>query len=137
MGKNITARKYHILHFEADTSDAEFFRRVLKEADILCHITLVQTQHSFIKALDQMQFDLIVSDSSLHMLDGRSALEIAHEKCPGAPFIFVSGTLGQDEARHNRTLGAASYIPKRNMAQLIPAVRKALQQTENPTPVNQ
>ena len=129
-----TERKFHILHLEDDANDAEFFRRLLAEADILCHITLVQTQQSYLKALDLMQFDLIVSDSSLPMLDGRSALEIARQKCPGTPFIFVSGTIGHDEARENLALGAAAYIPKKNMAQLIPAVRIALRQAGDPPP---
>jgi len=123
---NITERKYQILHLEDDVNDAEYFRRVLAEADILCHVTLVQTPQSFLKALDQMQFDLIVSDSSFPMPDGRSALEAAREKCPKAPFIILSGTLAQYEARQHLLLGAAAYIPKRNMALLIPAVRKAL-----------
>ena len=130
MSTDLTERKFHILHFEDDADDAGYFRRVLAEADILCHITLVQTHESFVKALNQMQFDLIVSDSSLPAVDGRSVLDIAREKCPAAPFIFVSGSLGQDEARESLARGASAYVPKRNMAQLIPAIRKALLQRE-------
>jgi DNA-binding NtrC family response regulator len=130
MGSKIVERKFHILHLEDDASDAEYFRRVLAEADIVCHITLVQTYESFLKALNQMQFDLIVSDFSIPMPAGKTALKIAGEKCPKTPFIFVSGTLDHTGAAKGLILGAAEYVPKRNTAGLILAVRRALRRLE-------
>lgn len=127
-------RKFHILHFEDNARDAELFRRELAEAGIPCHVAFVQNQQAFLKALDQMRFDLIVSDFSFPLFDGMSALKMVREKCPETPFIFVSGTLVENEAVESLALGAMDYISKRNIARLIPAVRHALRQAEDKSP---
>jgi PAS domain S-box len=102
----------------------------LEEAGVLSFIDVVQTREAFVNSLDRMQFDLIVSDFSLPSFDGRSALEIACQKCPETPFIFVSGTIGEDAAAETLVRGATDYVLKERLGRLIPAVQRALLEVE-------
>ena len=45
---------------------------------------------------------------------------------PDTPFIFLSGTIGEERAIDALQRGAYDYVLKTNMARLVPAVRRAL-----------
>src|SRR5689334_774244 len=87
-----------ILHLEDDAKDAELIQALLETEEILCHVTRVDTQAEFVASLEHGGFDLILADHTLPSFDGLSALKITLEKCPDVPFIFVSGTLGEEVA---------------------------------------
>ena len=123
-------KQLRILHLEDNPNDAELFRAKLDEANIPCVIDVVQTREEFVNLLDQTRFDLIVSDFSLPSFDGKSALDIACQKCPETPFIFVSGTIGEDAAVESLVRGATDYVLKGRLGRLIPAVRRALHEAE-------
>ncbi len=123
-------KQLQILHLEDNANDAELLRAKLDEANIPCVVEVVQTREKYVDALDTMKFDLIVSDFSLPSFDGKSALEIALRKCPETPFIFVSGTIGEDAAVESLVRGATDYVLKGRLGRLIPAVRRALHEAE-------
>jgi DNA-binding NtrC family response regulator len=70
--------------------------------------------------------DLILADYTLPSFDGLSALRIAQQHSPEVPFIFVSGTLGEDVAIEALKTGATDYVLKTRLARLGPAVTRAL-----------
>lgn len=119
-----------ILHLEDNPTDAELLREQLEGAGIDCELTRVEARDEFVRALDTKKFDLIISDFSLPSFNGRSALEITRQKFPDIPFIFVSGTIGEDAAVESLLLGATDYVLKGRLARLIPAVRRALHEAE-------
>ena len=51
---------------------------------------------------------------------------MARELTPDTPFIFLSGTLGEERAIDALQRGACDYVLKTNLARLAPAVRRAL-----------
>ncbi len=120
----------HILHLEADANDAQLLRLNFEEANIGCVITVVQTRDEFANALDQTEFDLIVSDFSLPSFDGKSALEIARQKWPDIPFIFVSGTTGEEAVIESMVGGATDYVLKGKLSRLVSATQRALVEAE-------
>ena len=69
--------------------------------------------------------------SGLDSFDGMSALQLAQKLLPEIPFIFVSGTLGEEAAIEALTSGATDYVLKNNLSRLAPAVRRALQEARN------
>ena len=77
-------------------------------------------------ALAEARPDVILSDFTLPGFDGISALEISREIAPDTPFIFLSGTLGEERAIDALQRGAYDYVLKTNMARIVPAVRRAL-----------
>jgi sigma-B regulation protein RsbU (phosphoserine phosphatase) len=82
-------RRLRILHLEDDLRDAELIREMLVSEGISCDIVRVDKQAAFLDALEQSGFELIFADYSLPAFDGISALNIAKEKSPETPFIFM------------------------------------------------
>src|SRR5437870_461181 len=95
-----------ILHLEDNLADAELCFETLTGAGINCDIVRVDSQADFVKRLREGSFDLIISDFSLPHFDGKSALAFAHKHYPDTPFIFVSGTIGEDAAIESLVSGA-------------------------------
>lgn len=119
-------RSLSVLHLEDNAIDAELFRMVMKGEGIDCAVTCVRTRRDFQAALEQGQFDLIVSDFSLPAFDGLSALKMARQYCPNTPFIFVSGTMHAIEAREAISSGASDFIVKDDTPGLILAVKRTI-----------
>ncbi len=117
-----------ILHLEDDPRDAELVREMLFSEGITCDIVRVDTQAAFLDALQQSGFELIFADYSLPAFDGISALNIAKEKAPDIPFIFITGKMGEDRAIETLKHGATDYILKDNLSRLVPSVNRALRE---------
>src|SRR5436190_3226821 len=115
-----------ILHLEDSLPDAELVLITLQEAGLPCTSLRVDTKPTYVKALDEGGFDLILSDLAMPAFDGMSALTLARQKRPDVPFIFVSGTLGEEAAIHSLLNGATDYVLKHRFSRLIPAVQRAL-----------
>ena len=94
----------------------------LRQDGINCSCTRVETEEAFLAALRGQAHDIILSDFSLPQFDGMSALAIAARESPDVPFIFVSGTIGEERALDALRCGAVDYILKSNLKRLAPAV---------------
>jgi len=123
-------RALRILHLEDDRHDADMVRDVLEAGGIACDIELARTRDEFVAALERGGFQLIIADHSLPSFDGMSALRIATERAPNVPFIFVSGTLGEEVAIEALKLGALDYVLKERVSRIVSAVRSALREAE-------
>src|SRR5580692_6474942 len=88
----------------------------------------VETEAELLAALSTHRPDLIISDFSLPQFDGLRALEVAAAHSPHTPFIFVSGTIGEERAIEALRRGATDYVLKTNLARLGPAVERALRE---------
>jgi diguanylate cyclase (GGDEF)-like protein len=122
------AVKLRLLLVEDNAADAEIIARHLARARIDCAIHRVQTETDLVSALIARSFDLIISDFSLPGFDGLRALEIAITRAPHVPFIFVSGTIGEERAIEAVRRGATDYVLKTNLARLSSAVERALRE---------
>jgi two-component system cell cycle sensor histidine kinase/response regulator CckA len=119
-----------ILHLEDSIKDAELVQAMLADDGIVCEIMRVESRGEFESALIQGGFDLIISDFTLPSYDGLSALTLAKTRCPDVPFIFFSGTIGEETAIDAVTSGATDYVLKQRPARLIPAVCRALRELQ-------
>jgi PAS domain S-box-containing protein/diguanylate cyclase (GGDEF)-like protein len=106
--------------------EAEIAIRQLESGGFSCSWKRVDSEAKLRNALAEARPDLILSDFTLPGFDGISALDIAHEVSPDTPFIFLSGTIGEERAIDALQRGAYDYVLKTNMARLVPAVRRAL-----------
>jgi PAS domain S-box-containing protein/diguanylate cyclase (GGDEF)-like protein len=109
-------------------ADAELIARHLKRAQLECEIHRVQTEPTFIAALRDVKPDLILSDFSMPQFDGLRALQIASTQARDTPFIFVSGTIGEERAIDALHRGATDYVLKSNLSRLAAAVQRALRE---------
>ncbi len=73
---------------------------------------------------------MILADYTLPSFDGLSALNLAKSSCPDVPFIFVSGTLGEEVAIEALKVGATDYVLKTRLSRLLPSVHRALREAE-------
>ncbi len=89
----------------------------------MCTYQCVVTEAEMRAALRAGLPDLILSDFSLPSFDGMSALAIARAEAPGVPFIFLSGTIGEERAIEALKCGAVDYVLKSNPKRLVPAVQ--------------
>ncbi|WP_232511633.1 bifunctional diguanylate cyclase/phosphodiesterase [Herbaspirillum sp. meg3] len=106
----------------------ELSRYELVRAGIACDIYQVETEDAFLDALSHYQPDIILGDFSLPAFDGMSALQIVQQIAPNTPFLFVSGTMGEERAIKALKQGAYDYVLKSNLARLPSAVERALQE---------
>jgi signal transduction histidine kinase len=119
-----------ILHVEDSSDDSEIVGKLLVRGEIPCAVTRVETRPALFEALEKQPFDLILSDCKLPGFSGLQALEIAHALKPDVPFIFVSGTIGEETAIESLRNGAIDYVLKDSLNRLVPAVKRALAETE-------
>jgi PAS domain S-box-containing protein len=95
-----------------------------------CRIHRAASRSEFEAALEFEQFDLILSDHHMPGFDGLKALARAREHCPGKPFVFISGTIGEERAIDAMRNGADDYVIKDRPARLVPAIQHALNRVE-------
>src|SRR5688572_8456369 len=109
-------------------TEAEIAVRHLEAAGFSCTWRRVDSEPVLRRTLTEFKPDLILSDFTLPGFDGLTALELARELAPETPFIFLSGTLGEERAIEALQRGACDYVLKTNLARLAPAVRRALEE---------
>jgi PAS domain S-box-containing protein len=126
----MTMRQHlRILSVEDDPKDAELIQDLLETEGIVCEITRVDTEAAMVASIEQGGIDLILADYTLPSFDGISALKFAMKACPDVPFIFVSGTLGEEVAIEALKIGATDYVLKTSLSRLVPSVVRALRET--------
>jgi signal transduction histidine kinase len=116
----------HILALEDSVTDAELTGLTLKQGGVQFTSVRVETEKDYIHQIDEHPPDLILSDYALPGFDGYAALEIAKRKCPETPFIFVTGTMGEEVAIETLKNGATDYVLKHRLSRLVPSVHRAL-----------
>jgi diguanylate cyclase (GGDEF)-like protein len=125
-----SGRPLRVLLIEDSQSDTELTMWRLKQAGYVCTFRCVVNEIEMRAALRAELPDLILSDFSLPGFDGMSALAIARAEAPGVPFIFLSGTIGEERAIEALKCGAIDYVLKSNPKRLVPAVQRALEEAE-------
>ena len=119
-----------ILHLEDSDNDALVVETLLHEEWPDCRIRRASSRAEFESALQFDDFDLVLSDYQMPGFDGISALETVRTHRPETPFVFISGTIGEERAIDAMKHGAADYVIKDRPARLVPAVRQALGRME-------
>jgi len=115
---------------EDNEADAELVTHTLRQGGLVFSCERVETRADFIRALEQSPPGVILSDYSMPSFDGYAALAIALAKCPDVPFLFVTGTLGEEVAIETLKQGATDYVLKHRLSRLVPSVQRALREAE-------
>jgi PAS domain S-box-containing protein len=119
-----------VLHVEDNDGDASLVQGMLESAGFRVTIRRVDGREAFVTALGNDAFDLVLSDVSLPEFDGWAALELVRNKCQDLPFVFVSGSIDEEDAIESLKRGATDYVLKHRLERLNPAVQRALQEAE-------
>lgn len=119
-----------ILHLEDNAQDAGLCRSLLEREGLRCEVVRARNAAEFHTALGSGNFDLVLADYCLPDYDGMRALAHTLQVSPEVPFIFVSGTLGEEAAIEAMKSGATDYVLKTRLSWLAPAVRRATSEAE-------
>jgi len=115
-----------ILFIEDSKQDVELALRTLQRDGLRVSCRHVATEQALREALSAAVPDAILSDFSMPGFGGLQALQISRAIAPAVPFIFVSGTIGEERAIEAIRQGATDYVLKDRMRKLGTALRRAL-----------
>ncbi len=120
-----------VLLLEDSALDAQLLAGELEAAGVRAQLHRVDGRETFLTALSQGGYDLILSDYKVPGFDGPEALSLARAQLPDVPFLFVSGALGEDRAIELLKRGATDYVLKDRLERLGPSVERALREAES------
>jgi len=124
------ARRLKILLIEDRQTDAELCLEELRRAGFMFESQRVYTRERLEHALDSFAPDLVLADFSIPSdIHGVVGLQTVRQFAPHVPFIYVSGTVGEERAREAMKNGATDYVPKDRLHELGPAVERALRKS--------
>jgi signal transduction histidine kinase len=118
-----------VVHLEDDPRDRELVEYTLRGDDDDYAFVQVTSRETFERALEQRP-DVILADYALPGFDGDQAQAIARRRWPDVPFVFVSGSIGEEKAVERLKSGATDYVFKHHLDKLPTAVRRALREAE-------
>lgn len=118
--------KIRVLILNDSATDAEMLVHKLIEAGYVLEWERVQSEPDYLAAIDSIP-DLILADCRLPQFDGLRALALLRERLLDIPFIFVSGSVGEEIAVSTIKLGADDFLLKDRMARFGAAVSNALE----------
>ena len=119
-----------ILIAEHDPVDLELLHQELKTGGINYESEVVQNELDYIHALINFIPDIILSDYTFPSFDGPAAFKIKQKIAPGIPFIFVSGTIGEEKSIELIKNGVTDYVLKETLFTLNPKVIRALKEAK-------
>jgi diguanylate cyclase (GGDEF)-like protein/PAS domain S-box-containing protein len=115
-----------LLLVEDVENDAQLTLRELRRAGVALEYRIVDSEEAFLRELEAFAPHVILSDFSMPHFDGMAALALARERAPDTPFLFISGSIGEEYAIRALSNGASDYVLKGNLLRLPPAVERAL-----------
>ncbi len=119
-----------VLLVEDSADDARLLVRQLTSAGYDVQHERVESPAAMRDALTRTSWDLVISDYSMPGFSGTAALNLLQEQGVDVPFIFVSGTIGEDVAVAAMKAGASDYVLKDKLKRLIPAIERELRDAE-------
>lgn len=115
-----------VLLVEDSPEDAELMCEQMLDAGLEASFERVESAEELREALSRFSPDIVLSDLSMPGFSGNEALQIVRGWHPDVPFIFVSGTMGEENAVAALHQGANDYIIKHQPARLPSAVARAV-----------
>ena len=106
----MNAQQVRVLFVEDAEHDFELALRALRREGMDVLSCRVESDDAMRAALADVLPDVILSDFSMPHFDGLAALRVAKEIAPALPFIFVSGTIGEERAIEEILLGDTDFV---------------------------
>lgn len=123
------ATPLRVLIVEDSEDDTELLVRELRRGGFEPDYRQVANEDDLQAALEQ-RWDVVLCDYTMPGFSGTRALMIMREHGKDIPFIFVSGTIGEDVAVAAMRAGARDYLIKSDLKRLTPAIAREMRETE-------
>lgn len=116
----------NLLHLDDDNFDFELTKLRCATAWPNCRVRHVEDRETFMAAIAEEKFDVILSDSGVASLSGLEALELSRQLAPGVPFIFLCGVMTQEREKTVRASGADGLVYKDAPHELVALIERCL-----------
>ncbi len=120
----------NILFVEDLITDYELALYEIKKADHKVTSLRVDTEDEYVKALNNFQPDIIISDYIMPRFNGMTALNIKKQLAPDIPFIMLTGSTNEETAVQCMKAGADDYVIKEHIKRLPLSLKSALDNAE-------
>lgn len=120
----------NVLLLEDSEDDALLILRELRKAGYELNFLRVDNSIELRNALQDDKWEVIIADYSMPKFSGMDGLKLTQEMGLDIPFLLVSGTIGEDLAVSAMKAGAHDYLMKDDLARLIPAIHRELQEAK-------
>ncbi|EAQ49154.1 response regulator [Leeuwenhoekiella blandensis] len=108
-----------ILMVEDNPADVTLIRREISKVAENAEVTVCNNVTDFRLNLIKNPPDLIISDYNLPTSSGLEILEVAQRLTPSVTFLFITGTINDEELAADTILnGASGYMLKKNISKL-------------------
>lgn len=108
-----------ILMVEDNPADVTLIKREVSKIAENAEVSVCNTLSDFKKIIVSNPPDLIISDYNLPTCSGLEILESAQRLVPSVTFLFITGTINDEELAADTILnGASGYILKKNISVL-------------------
>ncbi|SMD35998.1 PAS domain S-box-containing protein [Reichenbachiella faecimaris] len=118
------------LFFEDIVAELKLTLRILTKENIRFDYQSTDTEFEFKKLVVEFEPDLIIADFNLPNFNGMEALEWVQKEAPEIPFIFVTGSMGEERAVETLKQGASDFVLKGNLIRLPMVIKRALKEIE-------
>jgi PAS domain S-box-containing protein len=122
------SKQLRVLLVEDSEDDAALLTRALKKGGIQPVVERVETADAMKKALQNQEWNVVIADYVLPRFSGLDAVNVLKKTGKDLPFIIVSGKIGEDTAVEAMRAGAHDYIMKGNLARLLPAIEREIEE---------
>lgn len=119
-----------VLLVEDSDDDAQLLIRELTRGGYQVSAKRVETAEALHSALAEEGWQVVLCDFTLPHFNGTEALRIVKKSALDIPFIYVSGTIGEDIAVEAMKAGAHDYVVKHSLARLVPAIERELREAQ-------
>ncbi|HQT91782.1 MAG TPA: PAS domain S-box protein, partial [Candidatus Kryptobacter bacterium] len=119
-------KKLKIIVVEDSENDTLLEVRLIERAGYKVKHVRVETKEELEAALKSDEWDVVLSDFTMPHFSGAEALKVVRSRDDFIPFIFVSGTIGEDRAVKTLKDGASDYILKIDPKRLVSSIEREL-----------
>ncbi len=120
-----------VLIVEDSDDDTLLLVEALREGGFVPRYRRVETESAFRQALSEQSWDVIVVDYVLPRFSGIAAIRLVREADLDVPIIMVSGKMGEEAAVEAMRASAQDYLLKGNLARLVPAIQRELEEAQS------
>ena len=119
----------NLLYLDDDSFDFELTKLRCTATWPDCKVRHVEDRETFMAALNEETFDVILSDSGVATLSGLEALRLAREHAPNVPFIFLCGVMTEEREQTVRASGADGLVYKDSAGELVALIERCVKRT--------
>ena len=100
----------------------------LRQSGLCFHTRQVDSRETLCHELQHQRTDIILSNHGLPALDGLTALALAKERRPEIPFVFVTTSPGETDARETIAALTSDSVFRSPLSKLATTLRRALRE---------